>query len=140
MRLQQYINEEWIKLYPNKPKFEVLKNPSKKEITNLLTKNGRGRFIADGLYKILWLWDSYNGIHQDVYNDLWRQNVKFGSPSIDGEIKMLKGKWTMYRSDELFNVYYDKSPEEVEKRLKKFKWLEKYIDILYYINKVKEGL
>ena len=134
MRLQTYLNEEWIKLYPNKPKFEVLENPSTREITKLIGRNGEGRFIADRQDKILWLWDSEKGIHQTVYNAL-----EIIGRVIFGEVKMINGKWTMYSSYDMESIMKSRTYEEVIDMMKKFYWLKKYIDIDYYIeNKIKE--
>jgi hypothetical protein len=136
VRFQQYINEEWMETYVGN-KYEVLKNPSTRELNKLLIKYKQGRFILDASKKNVWVWDSSMAIHQTVYN-----NLHITGKTLFGITEKWKGKWVMVNSDEIMTYikYNDREYDEVIKNvLNKFLWANNYIDIKHFIGLLKSG-
>jgi hypothetical protein len=136
MRLQRYINEEWMETYIGN-KYEVLKNPSTSELNKLLKASMYGRFILDASKKNVYVWDASKAIHQTVYNKL-----HITGKTLFGIAQRVKGKWSMVNSDEVMTYirYNNREYEEVIKNvLNKFLWANSYIDIKHFIKLMKTG-
>jgi hypothetical protein len=132
MRLLSYINEKWVILPYTKKKIEILENPSKKEITKLLGVSGYGRFIADRQDVKVYIWNGYECIHQTVYNALEITGIV-----IFGGIRMIDGNWVMVEES---GMSYYKTRSDIIKKLKRFTWANKYIDISYYIEELSDEI
>jgi hypothetical protein len=102
-RLLKYINEFWTDAYGFK--FEVLENPSVKEIIKLVGKN-QVRFT---LYKKdLWVWQADKAIHMYVWNSSGKPRDEYFktdmNTALHGIARLQGGKYVMSDSDEI-NAY-----------------------------------
>ena len=100
-RLVNYLNEKWITL-PYGDKFEVLENPSTKEIRKLVD----GDDIRFTLHKSdLYVWDADNGVHARVWIKLGKPKDEYYSTAVitalHGVAKFKGGKYVMYISDDI---------------------------------------
>ena len=139
MRLSNYIDEEWIKSRSGK-KHEIIKNPSKKEMSELSNKAGELRFIADNTTKTLWIFSPVSLIHIDVWSSIPKLNKGVDWTDID-MTKYLLGKcqgrgsnWHMDSSDKI--QYTPKGRDEyIQKLYSNSKWVKQYMNIDKYFKK-----
>jgi len=135
-RLQKYLNELWVKNTYSRKKFEVLKNPSLKSMKSILSSTiDVVRFIADNTNKKLYVWNSNEAIHNDVWNNPQiKKGRDFDSASCDEilyGIAASKGnKFIMYDSNGI------KTGIDIPTIIKKFKWVNKHIKIDKYLNSI----
>ena len=134
MRLERYIRyirEEWYtrmeSYFKNNPyDIDIFVNPTKRDMKELVFDC---RFIADNKKKKLYVWDAWRAYHQDVAEKI------FGSFDDTSDEKKLYGtaeqkgaKWKITSSDSYGGR---PTPEEM---MKKYKWMNKYIDINEFFN------
>jgi len=136
MRFRQYMNEEWFETYTGR-KYEVLKNPSTRDMNKLLKGSDDARFIMDRSKKNVWVWNAKRAIHQTVYNNLF-----ITGKSIFGIAQRIKGKWSMVESDEMENYIKHQHWEYkdvIEEILNTYLWANKCIDIKHFIGLMEKG-
>jgi len=127
MRLLQYLTELWAGIKNNR--YEILVNPSKKEIMSIDEGSGV-RFTADSRDKKVYVWE--------VYMDIHRKAWKYIKPGEDEDKLSRKGillegtaekegrEYRMISSDQL-DEYFDL--DGLKRFSKKFKWVNSYINI-----------
>jgi hypothetical protein len=136
MRLKQYITELYMK-DRGKKSIEILENPSKKEVSDVI-RNSKGdsvKFIA--YKKDIYLWDAYSSIlHDDVWvkqgrdlEDDIADTIIFPGYAIWKGGKLVMNQVSVYLEDHLLDwdnekVYTDR----LDAFEKKFKWLNTFID------------
>ena len=139
MRLKHYINEEWAKNRGGE-KFEILLNPSKKEMRDLTTHNSsKLRFILDNENKDYWVWKASKGTHYDIWRQVstmskGRDYFEMVYGILPGICDLNGGKWVMIDCDKIdygdditvdvLQEYYDKS-----------KWVNRYIKVDDYFKR-----
>jgi len=148
MRLQQYLlNEIWMKSEYSGVKFEVLKNPSLRDMKSIISKMKRIRFIADNTNKKLYVWNSNEAIHNDVWNN---PQIKKGREyntleCLNGEAELFGNTFKMYNSDfvvqnaRLKKIRDDLGKSDLGFNMQKVyndsKWINKHIKIDKYLKK-----
>ena len=144
MRLKQYINEEWLGTYGGK-KYEILANPSKKEMVEISTdKFYELRFIADNTTETLWIFSPISLIHHDVWTEISKISKGISWNKVDltkylfGMCKKIGGKWTLDSSDKI--QYGKRHPSEYLQELyDNSQWLKKYMEIdNFFKRKIKQ--
>lgn len=134
MRLQQYLNDEYLGRYTLYGKsIEVFVNPSKKELKDIITIDGKRkndiRFIADRKKKKLYAWNSIGGIHYDIWYRIG-DNRRYDDVTLFSGLAEVKGgKMIMYESHVLPTTLMDGyfySTDPIGDFIEDFKWVNKY--------------
>jgi hypothetical protein len=134
MRLKHYINEEWVKTYGGR-KYEVIKNPSKKEMLEISTDNfNELRFIADNDSETLWIFSPISLIHHDVWTEVTKISKGVRWMQVDltkylfGMCKKMGGNWILTESDKIQHGKRDPA-EYLEELYDNAQWLKTYMNI-----------
>jgi hypothetical protein len=145
MRLLQYlINEEYAGTV--KPKYSKLSavvfvNPSSKEIREATIRHKSMRFIADSKDKSIWVWDSMNALHKEVWKNLNELNK--GRNFVDsldklevmeGVATVSGGKAKVTFSNVIDGGYASYSKDDLIQLKKNMKWVNKTIDLDSYLD------
>jgi hypothetical protein len=143
MRLKHYINEEYDgRIKSGSKSFEVFVNPSFKEMKEI-DENVGIRFIANAKRKKVWVVNGWDLVHVDMWNNISNIKKGFTGKYIDipleellpGECRQQGGKYVMTWSDRMDR--YDRKSlitlKYLDILLKNYKWLNRYIDINYYL-------
>jgi len=137
MRLTNYLSELWMTNKINKEKFEVLKNPSVKEMRELVKseKLKEVRFISDNKTKNIYVWYVNLAIHSEIYEKIYGK-LNYDSIINDGVFifglaELKGGKFTMSSSDLM--MYYCDKGMDMEKLYKDSKWVNSYIKVDEFI-------
>jgi len=142
MRLQQYLlNELWMEEY-NGVKFEVLKNPSLRDMKSILSNTMKEiRFIADNTNKILWVWNASKG---GTHYDIWKHpQIKKGREyntleCLYGEAVLSGNTFKMDNSDTI-KIRNDLGKSNLGFNMQKIyndsKWVNTHIKIDKYLRK-----
>jgi hypothetical protein len=135
MRLLKYINEEYLMRLTTvygKNSYEVFINPSAKEMRELDTTSLGVRFLADSRDKTVYVWDADKAIHYEAWEFIKPKDImKFGNlveqlVLLPGNAEKVKGKYAMTRSDRINDRFLYQKMKAFKK---KFKWVNKYIDL-----------
>lgn len=130
MRFLKYLQEEWIATRKRgKSSYPIFVNPDKSELTEIIktSKWGHGgvRFIADFKGKKVYVWDAGEEIHDSVYRFL-----KLTTPS------NLRGSCVYHPGQKMKCGDPGLYGEATLKTVKEAKWLEKWFDLQYLIDKL----
>ena len=132
-RLLKYIKEEYLMRGKDdyKNSYEIFINPSQKEMREL--DEGTGiRFIADSRDKNIYAWNSMAAIHVTSWKQIKpKENGKTLSQRgiiLEGIATKKPGKYKMIISDQI-DAYFGYEKDDLEEFRKKFKWVNKYINI-----------
>ena len=130
MRLKQYINE----LYggPKNNRYEILVNPSKKEIMSI-DKGSGIRFIADSKDKKVYVWEVYRNTHIEAWNKYIKpgdeeDNLAKKGIILEGIAEKKGGRYKMVESDQI-DAYFGYETDSLKELQKRFKWVDKYISV-----------
>ena len=141
MSKESYLIEKYLMRTPGgHGGYEIFVNPSQKEIRKI--EDGSGiRLIADPRDKKVYIWDALEDIHVEAwekikpgenYDSLMKKAIL-----LSGNAKKIKGKYTMYRSDQL--DYYQFTKKDIKRLKEEFKWVNKYIDVNYTLDGILKG-
>jgi len=133
--LNRLLFEEYVKLvrdpYAGKgtPPVPVFKNPSAKEMREAGGMMGAIRFTADSKTKTLYVWD-HSLIHHHATKGIGYSYYEYGADYVLSGTAICNagGRYSMSGSDTL------KPNLKASEVFKKFKWVEKWIDIKYYLH------
>ena len=124
-RLQTYLTEKWV-TYGGK-KFELLENPTTREITKMVGATGEVRWLAVNDTEKMWVWDANEMIHFDVWKKIgnisWDDALELPPAFFSGYANLKSGKWTLTESHQIRNLNMLRNLQE------QYKWVEKYISI-----------
>ena len=135
MKFKDYINEEYetrIKDYGKS--YEVFSNPSRSDMLEVNSNTLGFKFIADNKKKMVFIWNVYGPLHEpawyqlnsaDFSNDVFSGRVLPGYAKLKGSKAELDG---LDGNDE-FEEYIKIHGLMLDDILKKWKWVEKYINI-----------
>jgi hypothetical protein len=149
MRLLKYINEEYFMRVKNSNNsVEVFLNPSRKEFKEIAANINSVRFIANKKTKKVYVWNTYEAIHSDMYKLIFKgdfQKETFERKIIPGIADVLSsGKSIMYSSDWLGDFFYrgeyGLTIKDLENTKKDFQWMNKYINIDRYFKDLKNDV
>lgn len=135
MRLEAYLNEKYFKRIKGRygTSFEVFVNPTKKELMEAGAGDYGVRFIADNKYKKLYVWNALKLIHQEAWESMgFSGHIIYKDDYMLGQARHIgSGRW-LVRSN------YEKRMQDQTDydRFKRFKWVQKYIDIKEFFNKI----
>lgn len=135
MRLKQYLTEKYFKRVKGRygTSFEVFVNPTKKELMEVGGGEYGIRFIADDEYKKLYVWNALKLIHQEAWEAMgFKGHIAYRDDYMLGQARHIgSGKW-------LVKSNYEKRMQKQTDydRFEKFKWVQKYIDIKGYFDKI----
>jgi hypothetical protein len=136
MRLIHYLNELWMTTRYNKSKFEVLENPSQKEMREIGEDNTI-RFISVNSDKKVWVWKASAAIHAEVWEESSKINKGIDyykdaqNYAIFGIAEQKGGSHVMVASDVL--EYRHDDIKDKEELYKESQWVNKYIKIDKYM-------
>ena len=138
-RLQKYlINEKYeMRIKVGSKSYEVFVNPSLKEMREVDSISGF-RFMADDRNKKVYVWDAYAALHEEAWeqikngrlkNDVYKGYILPGYSSFEGT----KPYMDEADGDNYFENYMEDEDIDMVSVLKKWKWVNKYIDVNDYL-------
>jgi hypothetical protein len=146
MRLLKYINELWMKNTYSNERFEVLENPSQKEIKEILRweKYKSIRFISDNRSKKIWIWYEGNDVHSKIYQKVYGGSIDYkdvidASVIIFGIAELKGGKYVMVESDiiEYYHIEKEGQVIDMDKLYKDSQWINSYVKVDKFLKKYK---
>lgn len=128
-RLKQYLKEEYLMRF--KKGGEVFVNPSFKEMREVAGESGI-RFTADSRNKKVYVWNEFDHIHEKAWKEIAPSDNagKLSQQGIllEGEAWQKGNKFQMFWSDQM-ESFFGWDVDDMKMMKKKFKWVNKYIDI-----------